>query len=84
MFKKKFGINKSVSFRKSLRDKLILLNGKKAKSSKKVLVGQQITYDEALFSKNKEYFLIKILKINFILIYSKNFNKRNSEMVSTQ
>ena len=60
-------INQSV-LEKSLRDKLILLNGKKAKSSKKVLVGQQITYDEALFSKkNKEYFFDKNIENKFYI-----------------
>ena len=58
-------INQSI-LEKSLRDKRILLNGK-VKSSEKVLVGQEISYDDALFTKNnKEHFTNKLLKTNFM------------------
>lgn len=65
-------INQSI-LEKSLRDKLILLNGKKVKSSEKVLVGQEISYDNALFTKNnKEHFTNKNIENQF---YVKLFQK---------
>ncbi len=65
-------INQSI-LEKSLRDKLILLNGKKVKSSEKVLVGQEISYDKSLFTKNnKEHFTNKTIENQF---YVKLFKK---------
>ncbi len=46
-------INQSV-LEKSLREKLILLDGKKVKSSQKVQVSQKILYKESLFIRNKD------------------------------
>ena len=48
-------INQSI-LEKSLRNKLILLNGKRAKASDKIEKNQIITYESSLFIKVKRVF----------------------------
>ena len=65
-------INQSL-LEKSLRNKHILLNGKKAKASDKIEKNQVITYKSSLFLKDKNVFSeISKNKKNFYLNLYKN------------
>ena len=75
-------INQSL-LEKSLRNKLILLNGKKAKASDKIEKNQVITYESSLFLKSKKVFsTISKDKKNFYLnLYKKTLIKENKNWV---
>ena len=71
-------INQSI-LEKSLRKKLILLNGKKAKASDKIGKNQVITYEASLFLENKKIFSkISDNKKSFYLnLYKQTLIKEN-------
>ena len=75
-------INQSL-LEKSLRNKLILLNGKKAKASDKIEKKQIISYEKSLFSSNKKNELVlSKAKINYYLdLYKKIKIKENKNLV---
>ena len=71
-------INQSL-LEKSLRNKHILLNGKKAKASDKIEKDQVITYEASLFLRRKEVYstLSKNKKIFYLNLYKKTLIKEN-------
>ena len=75
-------INQSL-LEKSLRNKHILLNGKKAKASDKIEKNQVITYESSLFLKDKKVFLeISKSKKSFYLdLYKKTLIKENKNWI---
>ena len=75
-------INQSL-LEKSLRNKLILLNGKKAKASDKIEKNQIITYEASLFVNNRKVFLeISENKKSFYLdLYKKTLIKEKKNWI---
>ena len=71
-------INQSL-LEKSLRNKLILLNGKKAKASDKIEKNQIITYEASLFLNGKKVFseISKNKKSFYLDLYKKTLIKDN-------
>ena len=71
-------INQSL-LEKSLRNKHILLNGKKAKASDKIEKDQVITYEASLFLRRKEVYstISKNKKIFYLNLYKKTLIKEN-------
>ena len=71
-------INQSI-LEKSLRNKRILLNGKKAKASDKIEKNQVITYESSLFLKDKKVFseISKNKKSFYLELYKKILVKDN-------
>ena len=71
-------INQSL-LEKSLRNKHILLNGKKAKASDKIEKNQIITYESSLFLKDKRVFskISKNKKSFYLDLYKKTLIKEN-------
>ena len=68
---------------KSLRNKHILLNGKKAKASDKIEKNQVVTYESSLFLKDKNVlFEISKNKKSFYLdLYKKTLIKENKNRI---
>ena len=75
-------INQSL-LEKSLRNKYILLNGKKAKASDKIVKDQIITYEASLFSKRKKVFstISKNKKSFYLDLYKKTLIKENMNWI---
>ena len=75
-------INQSL-LEKSLRNKLILLNGKKAKASDKIEKNQVITYESSLFLKDKNVFsqISKNKKSFYLDLYKKTLIKENKNWI---
>ncbi len=71
-------INQSL-LEKSLRNKYILLNGKKAKASDKIEKNQVITYEASLFLRDKRVFskISKNKKSFYLDLYKKTLIKEN-------
>ena len=71
-------INQSL-LEKSLRNKYILLNGKKAKASDKIEKNQVITYEASLFLNGKKVFseISKNKKSFYLDLYKKTLIKDN-------
>ncbi len=75
-------INQSL-LEKSLRNKHILLNGKKAKASDKIEKNQIITYQSALFLNSKRVFseISKNKKTFYLDLYKKTLIKENKNWI---
>ena len=75
-------INQSL-LEKSLRNKQILLNGKKAKASDKIEKNQVITYESSLFLKDKNVFseISKNKKSFYLDLYKKTLIKDNKNWI---
>ncbi len=75
-------INQSL-LEKSLRNKDILLNGKKAKASDKIEKNQVITYESSLFFKDKKVFseISKNKKSFYLDLYKKTLIKDNKNWI---
>ena len=75
-------INQSL-LEKSLRNKHILLNGKKAKASDKIEKNQVITYESSLFLKDKNVFseISKNKKSFYLDLYKKTLIKDNKNWI---
>ena len=75
-------INQSL-LEKSLRNKYILLNGKKAKASDKIEKNQVITYESSLFLKDKKVFseISKNKKSFYLDLYKKTLIKDNKNWI---
>ena len=75
-------INQSL-LEKSLRNKYILLNGKKAKASDKIEKNQIITYESSLFLNGKKAFseISKNKKTFYLDLYKKNLIKENKNWI---
>ena len=68
---------------KSLRNKLILLNGKKAKASDKIEKNQVISYESSLFLESKKVFsnLSNFKKSFYLDLYKKTLIKENKNWI---
>ena len=75
-------INQSL-LEKSLRNKLILLNGKKAKASDKIEKNQIVTYESSLFLESKKVFseISKNKKSFYLDLYKKTLIKENKNWI---
>ena len=75
-------INQSL-LEKSLRNKYILLNGKKAKASDKIVKDQIITYEASIFSKRKKVLskISKNKKSFYLDLYKKTLIKENMNWI---
>ena len=75
-------INQSI-LEKSLRNKLILLNGKKAKASDKIEKNQIVTYESSLFLESKKVFseISQNKKSFYLNLYKKTLIKENKNWI---
>ena len=75
-------INQSI-LEKSLRNKLILLNGKKAKASDKIEKNQIVTYESSLFLESKKVFseISKNKKSFYLDLFKKSLIKENKNWI---